>query len=442
MLRAVRLLPPIEGRISSRAISALLLLMLASTIAFGGGGPHAPRLTLALQVLALLTVGLFACRHLPFVALWSTVPGWLVAGMLALIALQLVPLPPAIYANLAGRGPLLTALLLAGEQRTWRPLSLDPDATRLAAEALLVPLTLLASTLQADRATIHLALRAIAGLAVASALLGLVQIGNTRLLLYQLPPFGLPVGFFANRNHQADLLLCGIVVLILLAPAAIGRSTTLLLALAGVVALLALTILATGSRAGVALLLPTLALAWLARRTPARRGLPLLVVAGPAAAVAAGIAAARLLPQLAARFAEGPEQRLLFWPDVVYAIGLHLPWGSGLGTFDLVFRAAERLDNIAPLYVNHAHSDYLELLLETGVLCVPLLIGFLAWFAHMGRRAWRTSGDDAAAARAATIMIAVLLLHSAVDYPLRTQALAGVFALACGALARLSERCP
>jgi hypothetical protein len=86
--------------------------------------------------------------------------------------------------------------------------------------------------------------------------------------------------------------------------------------------------------------------------------------------------------------------------------------------------------------VIHAHNDYAELALETGVPGILLIIAFLAWWARAAWHAWRYS-DRGPYARAASIASAAILVHSIVDFPLRTAAIAAVFAMC---LALLAER--
>ena len=90
-------------------------------------------------------------------------------------------------------------------------------------------------------------------------------------------------------------------------------------------------------------------------------------------------------------------------------------------------------------YVNHAHNDWLELWLTGGIPAILLALAFLAWLAASTVRLWRSdelqgSVLDLALARAAPIVIVLLLLHSAVDYPLRIPALSVLFAIACAFL--------
>jgi O-antigen ligase len=88
---------------------------------------------------------------------------------------------------------------------------------------------------------------------------------------------------------------------------------------------------------------------------------------------------------------------------------------------------------VGPTYFNHAHNDYLELWLETGWLGAALLALFLVWFLLAAWRAWRAG---TALSQGASAAVLLLLAQSAVDYPLRTETLAVLFAFCCALLAR------
>jgi O-antigen ligase len=75
------------------------------------------------------------------------------------------------------------------------------------------------------------------------------------------------------------------------------------------------------------------------------------------------------------------------------------------------------------LYVNHAHNDFLELLLEGGA---GAMVIFAVYVAMVIARAVQVYNRPLQ--RLALLSIAVILLHSIVDYPLRTMAIAMTFA--------------
>jgi O-antigen ligase len=114
----------------------------------------------------------------------------------------------------------------------------------------------------------------------------------------------------------------------------------------------------------------------------------------------------------------------------------YFPVGSGFGSFDAVFRHFEPQSNLGPSYFNHAHNDFVEIVLEGGIATLAILATFLGWFSW---RAWticrsKTSRMDSELlmARAAVFGCVILGASSFVDYPLRTPLLAAIFALLCG----------
>src|SRR5690606_12413055 len=127
--------------------------------------------------------------------------------------------------------------------------------------------------------------------------------------------------------------------------------------------------------------------------------------------------------------------RLRSWPLVAETAQAHLPLGSGVGSFDPVYRSVEPLTEVDPTFFNHAHNDYLEIWLEAGWPGVLLLGLFLFWYSRRTLAAWRAIGSPSMSMqRAASISIMAVLLHSAVDYPIRTLTMSVVFALVCAIL--------
>jgi O-antigen ligase len=98
-----------------------------------------------------------------------------------------------------------------------------------------------------------------------------------------------------------------------------------------------------------------------------------------------------------------------------------------------VYLAAEPLNDVSPIYFNHAHDDYLELLLETGFVGAALFAAFALWLLARIARIWTSRGDNMGAA--STLIVLLLMTHSLVEYPLRTESLAVLFAFACGTIA-------
>jgi len=369
----------------------------------------------------------------------------LLAAIAALPLIQLIPLPPNVWASLPHRQELSLALDLAGLPAGWIPLSLTPDRTWRSFLALLPPIGMyLAILAMPPRARLWLVYGVLAA-ALGAVLLGAAQVasGGEQLYPWRTTSAGAVVGFFANRNHLATLCLVAVPFIAVLGARAVRRgaeSSRLHLWLATLS--MGLVIVALGiirSRTGIVLVGPVLVASLLAGWIGAGRGqirgflLAIMAVSGAAIAAVALIA----LPPLIERFDKlgNPEGRLENWPIVAEAAETYLPFGSGIGSFDAVFRSVEPLNTLDPTFFNQAHNDYLETWLETGLFGAALLLAFLIWF---GRRAWGAWREDASTRsdlrRASTIGIVVILAHSAVDYPLRTATIATILALMCGLL--------
>ena len=101
-----------------------------------------------------------------------------------------------------------------------------------------------------------------------------------------------------------------------------------------------------------------------------------------------------------------------------------------------IYPAFEPITNLSPSYVNEAHNEYLQLILETGLIFPVLFAMFLGWLGfRLAATRRNPDWNQAALTLAAAAGVAILLLHSLVDYPLRTPALGCVFAFLCGCLA-------
>lgn len=104
----------------------------------------------------------------------------------------------------------------------------------------------------------------------------------------------------------------------------------------------------------------------------------------------------------------------------------YFPFGSGLGSFVKIYPAYEPKEQLAWYYINRAHNEYLEFFLETGVFGLMVLaLGFWVLLKGFARSAF---------AQAAFISIVAVLVHSIIEYPLRTMAvvlpLSWLFAIA------------
>jgi O-antigen ligase len=291
-------------------------------------------------------------------------------------------------------------------------------------------------------------------------MLGLLQVAqgpSSSLRFFAFTNSNEAVGFFANRNHFAALLY----VLMLYAAAWVtdlafatgtmrdlrSLETSSLAALTASLMVLVILIAAesiTRSRAGLGLMIlgmfGAFALPLMDRRRGAGAKPIKLIIGAMIVALLLGVQFAlyRILDRFGVDQLEGA--RTIFSRNTISAAIAYLPFGSGFGTFVPVYQMFERpQDALADIYANHAHNDIAEISLEGGVIAMALMVAFAVWFALRAKSIWRSPRGDIRAidillARAATMAIVLVVLHSFVDYPLRTEAMMAVLAFSCALL--------
>lgn len=365
----------------------------------------------------------------------------LLAAAAILTLLQLVPLPPAWWSTLPGHSLLSQAI--AGDQ-PWRPLSIQPGATLNAVMSLVVPaavLLLAAATRRSEREKIMTALLI---LVAASAFLGLMQFSGSTLnspLINDSP--GEVSALFANRNHFALFLAFGC----LLAPVWgtwTGHHASWRIPLAiGMLVLFLLIILASGSRAGLAIGMVGTAIGLTIARQMShrqRRRLPrwaepaigAIIIVATTALVSASLLSGRAQSidrLLTVDTANDMRSRGL--PTVVGAVKAYFPTGAGFGSFDTVFRIHEPFELLKPTYFNHAHDEYLEVLIDGGLPGFVLLAFALGWWLVASFKVWRHKpSSQVMLGRIGSGLLLLLALASAFDYPARTPLIMAILVLA------------
>jgi len=420
-------------------VPAYLLLCLL----LGGASAAGFIANLVLQIVALPLIG-WGVWHLlqagPAPQLRSAVI--LLSLLVALALLQLVPLPPALWTHLPGRGPVAQGYALLGLPLPWLPLSLAPQNSLYSLLWLLPAFAIFLSivALGAFRA------RGIATVIVAVTLLavtvGALQvIGGDSAYFYDVTNIGQAVGFFANSNHNATLLLVCIPFLAALQATLLRRSgssrsaSAVRFLIGALYAVIFVGLLINSSLAGIGLCVPVALGTWLTfgRQKPlVRRALLIGTIVASVAAIVL-IAVGPFGNNLFGHQTANVEQsRQTSFALTFQAAREYFPVGSGLGSFQSIYHTQEPLASVTGTFMNHAHSDWLELLLETGLTGLLLIAAFLYWGVRRVRAIWGAEDRDPFA-QAAVIAVIAMLMHSLVDYPLRTAALSAVFA-ACVAL--------
>lgn len=436
--------------------SVALLLVIAF---IGGGGSQTRGWGEALLQLASLPVLVMV----GVLALQAPRAGWIALGIALLVpvavAFQLLPAPAWMESGSGARAPLYEALALAspdGGAAVLR-LSLAPWATERGVWALLPALAAFGAALLLPARRKHQISWLLVGLAGFSLLLGFLQLGAPQDSPLNPFPQWAPAlgGVFANPNHQATALTIALVLVLSWFMASLrtpgeddrGHRGMPLVWRQAAAMLLAVLLLGaiplTGSRAMVliavgALLAVPLTSGWLRGRVFAHRPkLGLVMLGGGAVALALLILSVsswiRVDSELESRGALAKVTASLARDA--------LPTGTGVGSFVPWFDANAPLPLLDYEYFNHAHNEYVQWWLESGVaglLWIALILVVMTWtFPWTALAGWRASksgkhpsgrvkGSNLSPdwlVAAAWLAVAVLLAHSAVDYPMRTAAL-------------------
>jgi len=231
---------------------------------------------------------------------------------------------------------------------------------------------------------------------------------------------GRAVGNLRQPNHLSSLLLwhC-IAVIALLELGRLQRGTAAVLLAVGVYA-----VVLTASRTGVVSVLLLALWALLDRKLsrPAR----LLLLAAPLVYLLSWLAMAQWAAASQHTFG-GTERlaetdisssRFAIWRDTLGLIRQH-PWaGVGFGEYNFAWTLSV-FPNRPVAFFDHAHNLPLHLLAELGL---PLGLGvtlLLLWGLLQGAlRAWQAHGAAGTTARCAMVMVAMIGLHSLLEYPL------------------------
>jgi O-antigen ligase len=368
-----------------------------------------------------------------------------------LVVLQLIPLPPALWTKLPGRQLIADGLGLLGLPLPWMPISLAPHATLSAALWLIPAVAVLVGIIRIGAFRTSWIGWVVALIATASVVVGALQVMGGELspwYFYRITNVGSTVGFFANSNHMATLLVCALPFLAALYLGARGkgkstrRASGLFVILAGAVAVVFVGVAINGSLAGVGLVIPA-AFASFLMIWSRKRKLPSWAWGGVMLMLAGAAVVAYNVPfsnnNLTGEGRNAADSRAYSFTLSAEAARDFFPAGSGLGTFVQVFHLYEDPATVDRYYMNHVHGDYLELALETGLPGILLILLFLLWWGQRSVAIWRAEEADYYA-RAATIASAAILVHSIVDYPLRTAAISALFAVCCALMSQPRSR--
>ncbi len=434
----------VEESLWSLAVTVFVaLVFLSGGISLPQQGVLLAQTSASLVVLTWALVRLAIHGFPTRLSVWGT---GIAMASLGLILLQLLPLPPFVWQHFPVRELVLRNFELLGEVPSWNALSLSPSATLADGIALLPALAAFMALLTVRYQTLlwmcgSLICCAIIG--VGFALLQHFHGADSGYYLYD-SAGGIGVGTFNNRNFFAAQLYTSIPILSAFAVAIQKRLGIwpVLVVLGGVVyaGIILVGLSLSASRTGILLAMPAILFAVMlaySRSSGQQRfsagtfGLLAVIFGFLVVGQSSMVGLLRLVQSdpLTDYRAVISKNSL----DLAYRL---LPAGGGFGTFVPLYQLGETPETLRPEYVNHAHNDWLELVIEGGIPAIILLLAFAVWLLAAELRVWRygQGGQTALFQRMASLVVPLLLLHSFVDFPLRTPALLTLFAACCGIL--------
>jgi O-antigen ligase len=371
---------------------------------------------------------------------------------LAFALLQLTPIPVVWWAALPGHS-INAAAVAAVEPGAvaYRTISLNPDATCSSLFASIpIVATFLLSSVCSDRQLVIL-VRTFILVALVQAVIGLLQLSSMFNWL-QFGAEGRPKGTFGNSNHYANFLAMAIPLtwlkfLDLLSSDSRRERRGGARTLWGVAMFVLLAgVVASSSRTGIAtaFLVTFGATAFIKGRNSAPGQLRSYIIC---VAMLLIVTLAVVAPDIwTARFSgkTGNDAgiRWQIYANTWQAALDFFPFGSGMGSYGAVFPRYQPSNRDE--FFEYAHNDYLQFLLEGGLLATSLM-GTVIWkisvglinLVHEEKRAEATT-DTNRLKIAMALSLAALLLHSTVDFNLHIPANAIIGALSVAVILRHS----
>jgi hypothetical protein len=435
------------------------LILVGTTLAFGGVEPIAYSAACAGLFLALLLVMLRQTWqgeiHIP-VSIWPV--------LFALwVLLQVIPLPASLVASLSPvrfqSGAIAT---FPRAPVAWETISIYPHDTLVALLKYLSYLSafILAAYVFDSRRGKSTLIRALILLGCFEACYGIVQYltGWQKIFTYTKRfDLGSATGTYINRNHFAGLmeltmplvLAAGFYSYEIWSGRRRGTRNTHSAAVRSefafkglfylfVFLLMALALLASSSRGGIlAAMLSTLFVVLLAQIRTRKKSLTvaavlfLFCIMGYSLWVGLDPVLVRF-ERLRDPSSLTMEGRIPIWKDGLQLIRDYPVTGTGLGTFQVAFRGYQT--TLLDKYVDHAHNDYLEFTADTGFVGSALLFGPILYL--FVRMIISFLDDQRLFRRSVTLgcigAIMAILIHSVADFNLQITANALVFAVVLG----------
>jgi len=424
-------------QIGQYLLSWRLSLMMLLALVLGGTASSVYALKVPLYFISLVfIVQAIWTRSNPFSALLR--PPVILGGLLVLgFGLYLIPLPVSLWGGLSGRDIIQSSFELVHAEKPSMPLSLAPHATYLSAFNFLpiIAITLI-MLLSAGHTEIKRAEKTIIFAAVLSLIIGIIDVAAKQHLfsVYEVYSRGLPTGIFPNINHQAVFMAVAMPLAIyyLHKGQSRGSSSNLRVSTLSAMAVIALIlgVFLCRSTAGYGLSIVAISSALFIMNRKKKLSvlflmpIILLAVAICIDLMTGGRFISPVLDKFSSTFASSRGQIYITSIEAAREFGI---FGIGPGAFEAVYRIFENKDTISKTYINAVHNDYIQLYMEFGLLGIGWIVAGFIWYIQAVFKVNKSRSSRKAQYLIYALCLAILLIHSAVDYPLRTVSLSALF---------------
>jgi O-antigen ligase len=431
----------------------ILAVLLAAPLALGSVHEAAFVPLLAVSAAAGLAATWRAGRTRAAGETTPQVVGWrLLVALHALVVVQLVPLPPALLRSLSPGSLAFYDRLSLVPLAAWRPVSVNPaDTARglcfLAAMSLLYVAVFREFNQERWRRRLCAAVVAAGAALAVVGLLQAASLSPTRIYGLWRPRWDWGVfGPYVSKNHFAGYMTMAV-------PLALAFTAEALLAVrsewrarrVGWVALGGAAGNALFRRAALALLLVVGLLA--AQSRGALAAFALAIVALPlalrqrraASVFVLGLVLAAVVWMGSGGMLRGLEQRglrsnrLELWADAGRMLRDFPLLGSGFNAFGSAYVPYQRIERYE--WYGEAHNEYLQALLDTGIVGGALVAALVVVLFRRALRAARLGPLDAGGLAS----LLALALHNVVDFNWQIPANAATFVALAGVAARRGD---
>lgn len=364
-----------------------------------------------------------------------------ILGFICYGAFQTVPLPSSVLKLISPRSFQMQSFYSL-DAKSAMPISFNVYGTLYETIRSVAFLTVFAisGACFAKRDKLIETLKALSIFGFSLAIFALVQHATWHKGIYwfrELTMGGVPFGPFVNRNHFAGLM--GMLVPLGLGLAITQQEKGKKLLFGFMTVIMAVSLFFSLSRGGITSFFAGMSLFALLMLQRNRESRKVWIIAFFIAVVLSYVIYLGIDP-IIERFYKtdvSGEERLLVWSSTWNAIKDFWPTGSGLGSFLNIFHLYSPLSVQGGIY-DHAHNDYLEFLLETGLPGAFFLLAFLSLMIYTVTRN-RLQGSNDVLRTAALSAAFTMMVHSFFDFNLHILSNMLVFACVLGMVAGLSS---